>query len=119
MAITLTPLTPKLFGFVVNATTADASGAEVLQAAPGTGKHLEITQISIMCASAITVTIGEGVSGAAVEKAIVGPVSFTSTGAQYAMSFLQPLILTDDKSLSLDASGAGDIAVFASGTIED
>lgn len=115
MAITKNTLTPITSGFGVNATTADASGCEELVAAPASGS-LVLTQVVINTVAAITVTIGESEDAGAVETVIIGPVNFAATaGAPAAYKFDPPIKLTAAKSLTVDASGAGAVQVFAQG----
>lgn len=124
MAITKNAPGRAATGWAVNATTADASGTEELVAAPGTGLSLYLEQVSITCAVAdITITIGTGEAAGAVETVVIGPVATpTQTTAagyipatQYTWKFTQPLKLTAEKSLTVDASAAGAVQVYAEG----
>lgn len=103
--------------FIVNATTADASGTEELKAAPATGKSIYVKHITINSGAGITVTIGEGETKSAVTTALIGPVSFAAnTSMQW--DFYPPMKLTSATSLTVDASGAGAICVFVTGYVE-
>jgi len=117
MAVTLT--TPQVHGagWAVNAITADASGCEVVKAAPGSGYYLVIKHLTLICDANITVTIGEGESSSAVETAIVGPVPFASNGPEMDLVFNPPIQLTENKALTVDASGAGNIVLFVQGEV--
>ena len=75
MAISITTPSPGKFGWIINATSADASGCEELLAAPAAGTAIIIDYLTINSAAAITVTIGEGETGDAVTTALIGPVS--------------------------------------------
>lgn len=113
--------TPQLImhGFCVNADYADASGCEELVATPGVGKSLVLTFLEISCVVAITVTIGTGESGDNVETVVIGPVNFaTTSGSPLVIPFPQGLKLTANKSLTIDASGAGAVQVFAQGYVD-
>lgn len=116
MAIATTTPQPGKFGFLVNATSADASGCEELKAAV-TGKSIYVDHITINSGAAITITIGEGETEGAVTTALIGPVSFAAnTSMQW--DFPYGMRLTAATSLTVDASGAGDICVFVRGRIE-
>lgn len=105
-------------GFSINATSADASGAEELLAAVA-GKSIYLTQLSITCVSAITVTVGEGETASAVTTVLYGPVPFAATApGQVKELFNSPIKLTLATSLVVDASGAGSIHVYAQGYIK-
>jgi len=117
MAITLTTATPGKFGFIVNGVSADASGCEILVAAPGAGIQIVVDSLTINNgANAITITIGQGVNAGAVETALLGPISFAvNTSLQFVFS--SGMWLLANKSLSVDTSGAGAICIFAQGRI--
>lgn len=116
MAVTLTALQPEGRGFAVNAYSADFSGCEVIQAAPGAGLFLVLTHLFIHCVAAITVTVGEGETSSAVDDPIVGPLTFAATsGAPVEMFFNPGIVLTANKALTVDASGAGAAVVVAQG----
>jgi len=116
MAITATSLTSGL-GFAVNATSSDLSGCEELVAATA-GKSIYLEQIYINSASAITVTIGAGETTGAVTAVILGPITFTTTGGQAIFQFTRPIILAAATALTVDASGAGAVQIFAQGQIK-
>lgn len=120
MAISVTTPSPGKFGFIINATSADASGCEELKAAVA-GKSIIIDHLTINSGAAITVTIGEGETAGAVTTALIGPVSFAANQSmQWNFKDFRNggLKLTDATSLTVDASGAGDICVFAWGRVE-
>ena len=113
--------TPQLesHGFCVNADYADASSCEELVATPGAGKSLVLQFLEISCVAAITVTIGSGESTNNVETVIIGPLNFAATsGSPVVMNFPQGLVLTANKSLTIDSSGAGVVQVFAMGYVQ-
>lgn len=114
MAITINNLTPAEAGLALNAVSADASGGETLLAAPGAGKSIYLTQIEISCVAAITVTI---LDAAAV---LLGPFNFAATsGSPVHLTFRgKGVRLTTNHALTLDASGAGAVQVFAEGYIK-
>jgi hypothetical protein len=120
MAITKNDLSPAGAGFGVNASSADASGCEELKAAPGAGKSIYLTQIEVSCVAAITVTIGEGENAGAVTTILFGPFNFAATsGSPVNLSFRDKGIkLTANTSLTVDASGAGAVQVFAEGYVQ-
>jgi hypothetical protein len=59
MAIAVTTPSPGKFGFIINATSADASGCEELKAAPSAGLSIIVDHLTINNgANAISITIG-------------------------------------------------------------
>ena len=104
--------------FIVNATSGDGSGCEELKAAPAAGQSIYITHLTINNgANAISHTIGEGETGAAVTTALIGPIAMAAnTSIQW--DFWPPMKLTAATSLTVDSSGAGAVCVFAQGYIE-
>lgn len=117
MAIDVTSPQAAKSGWVKNATSADASGTEEILAAPGAGSSLVIEYLVISSDAAISVTIGEGETAGAVTTALIGPVTFAA-GQTIAFPFVgraQGIILTANTSLTVDASGAGNICVWVQG----
>lgn len=116
MAITVTSPQAKV-GFIKNAVSADASGTEEIIAAP-TGAAIKIRHLTINNgANAISITIGQGETTGAVTTALIGPIAMAAnTSLQWDFNPL--LELTAETALTVDASGAGAICVFAQGVIE-
>ena len=117
MAIAITTPTPNKFGWILNATSADASGCETLKAAPGAGLSIIVDHLTINSAAAITVTVGQGINAGAVTLALIGPVSF-AVNQSIQWDFPNGMVLAANTVLSIDASGAGAICIFAWGRIE-
>ena len=88
-----------------------------MKAAPGAGLSIIVDHITINSAAAITVTIGQGITGAAVTLALIGPVSFAANQS-IQWDFPAGMVLDANTVLSVDASGAGAICVSAWGRIE-
>ena len=118
MAISITTPSPGKFGWIINATSADASGCEELKAAPAAGTSIYIDHLTVNSGAAITITIGEGETTGAVTTAIVGPVSFAANQSMQWDFLRGGIKLTAATSLTVDASGAGAICIFASGRVE-
>ena len=120
MAITKNDLTPAKAGFAVNGNSADLSGTEELLAAPGAGLSIYLTQIEISCVATITVTIGAGETGGAVTTILLGPFNFAATsGSPINLTFRgKGLKLTANTALTVDASGAGAVQIFAEGYVK-
>lgn len=118
MAITVTTPSPGKAGFILNGVSADASGCEELKAAPATGLSIIVDHLTINNgANAISITIGEGKTGAGVTTALIGPVAMAAnTSIQF--TFPQGMKLTAATALTVDASGAGAICIFAVGRVE-
>jgi hypothetical protein len=117
MAITITTPQPGHSGFIINAQSADASGCEILLAAPAAGLSTFVDHLTINSADALTVTIGQGKSGAAVTTALIGPITMAA-GSSKQWNFPQGMALAAATALTVDASGAGAICVFAYGSIK-
>lgn len=123
MAISVTTPTPSKFGFILNATSADASGCEELKAAPAAGLSIIVDFLCINNgANAISITIGEGETGGAVTTALIGPIAMAANSSiafDFTRGFaVKGMALTPATSLTVDASGAGAICVFAIGRVE-
>jgi len=117
MAITVTNPNPGKAGFFLNATSADASGCEELKAAVA-GKSIIIDHLTINSGAAITITIGEGETGGAVTTTLIGPVSFAQNASMQWDFRNGGMKLTAATALTVDASGAGNICIFAHGRVE-
>jgi hypothetical protein len=118
LAISVTTPVPGKFGWIINATSADASGCEELKAAPAAGLSIIVDFLTINNgANAISITIGSGAGAGAVETALIGPIAMAAnTSLQFMFSY--GMWLTAAKSLTVDASGAGAICIFAQGRIQ-
>ena len=104
--------------FIVNAVSADASGCEELVAAPGAGKSIMVHKLTISSASAITVSIGQGeTTPGSPDTTLLGPVPFAANQC-IQWDFYPAMKLSANKSLVVDASGAGNINVFVEGEIK-
>ena len=118
MAIAVTNPVVGTFGFFLNATSVDASGVEELKAAVA-GKSIYIDHLTISSDAAISISIGEGetVPGT-IDTVWLGPVPF-AINQQMQWNFLNGgMKLTAATALVVEASGAGNINVFASGRVE-
>jgi hypothetical protein len=115
MAIAVTTPTPGKFGWIINATSADASACEELKAAPAAGTSLIVDHLTINNgANAISITIGAGETGGAVTTALIGPIAMAvNTSIQF--TFPYGMVVAATTSLTVDTSGAGEICIFAQG----
>ena len=113
MAITLVSNTVERHGFLVNGTTADLSGCELLVAAV-TGKSIVLERVAVSFGAAITVTIGAGETGGAVTTVLVGPI-FGAANTTVELVFTRPIVLAAATALTADASAAGNVTVIAQG----
>ena len=94
----------------------DASGVVELWRAPTWSSQLSFDPCTIRCSSAVTVTVGTGRDGTAVDTPIIGPVTFTAKNIKpFKIVYKRPIILDANKPLVVDASGAGRVQVYASG----
>ena len=124
MAIVTEELQPAKRGFIVNATSADASvaGGELLleDVIGGTVSQVileshYLTSITIACISAITVRINDD---STTEVVFLGPVPFNTTSSPLTVIFPVPIKVGNLKSLFVTASGAGAICVVIQGYTE-
>ena len=117
MAIAITTPQPGKFGWIINATSPDASGCEELKAAVA-GKSIIVDHLTINNgAGAQSITIGQGKTGAGVTTALIGPVAMAAnTSLQW--DFPSGIVLTAATSLTVDSSSNTALCVFASGRIE-
>ena len=115
MGITITAPQPGRSGWLINGVSADASGCEELKAAPGTSLSIIVDHVTINNgANVLSITIGQGVNAGSVEKALLGPIAMAAnTSLQFWFPF--GMLLDANKSLTVDASGAGAICVFVRG----
>jgi len=115
MAIAVVTLTPMTFGWIISATSADASGCEELLAAPAAGVSIVLDEITINNgAAAISITIGEDAAAGAVVHAVIGPVAMAvNTSLQFMFPY--GILLKSAHALTVDASGAGAICIVARG----
>ncbi len=118
MAINVTTPAPAKAGFFLNATSADASGCEELKAAPAAGTSIVLDHLTVNSGAAITITIGEGKTGAGVTAALLGPITFAA-GQTLQWDFRNGgMKLTAATALTVDAGGAGTVCIFAQGRVE-
>ena len=101
--------------FTVDAVFADASGCETLLAAPGASTYLYIKKLVVTTDANITVTIGDGEDTSAVETIRFGPIPFGTAGGSVTIPIARPVRLTANKAFTVDASGAGNIHIYAEG----
>ena len=118
MAVSINTPQPASFGWIINATSADASGCEELKAAPAAGTSIIIDHITVNNgAGAQSITIGQGKTGAGVTTAILGPVAMAAnTSLQW--NFPSGIVLTAATSLTVDSSSNTALCIFAYGRIE-
>ena len=105
-------------GFIVNGYSADASGTEILRAAPTTAAIL-ISKITINNgSSALSHTISERDDASPqVETTILGPISMAVNSVR-EFEFYPPIRLTAATELVIDASGSGTVCVIVQGREE-
>jgi hypothetical protein len=117
MAIAVTTPGAGKAGWIINATSADASGCEELVAAPAAGVSLYVDQLIINNgANAISITIGAGETGGAVTAALIGPIAMAAnTSLSFDYTRVGGIKVTAATALTVDASGAGAICIHAVG----
>jgi len=106
--------------FIINGVSADASGCEELKAAPAAGLSIIVDRLTINNgANAISITIGEGETTGAVTTALIGPIAMAANSSiQFDFGRSGGMKLTAATSLTVDASGAGAVCIFAQGRVE-
>lgn len=108
----------EISGFILNATSADASGCEELRAAPTSGSII-VSKVTINSTAAISVTIGAGETTGGVTSAIVGPVAMAATSTvSFDFTDIGGMKLPAQTALVVDASGAGNIAIVVTGYVQ-
>lgn len=117
MAIAITTIQPAHFGWMIDATSADVSGCEVLKAAPGAGKYIVVDHITLNSTDAIALSIGEGEVGGNLVTTHIGPLEFTAKETKQWDFGLGGMLLTVNTLLGIDADGAGVICFFAYGRV--
>ena len=100
--------------FCVSVDVDDASGCEAIKAGVAS-TCMAVKKISIICDANITVTIGAGETGGAVTTKILGPIPFTAEGGQVTHEFINPIKIAANTSLTVDASGAGNLGIIVEG----
>lgn len=115
MSIDVTSPKSKI-GFIKSAVSVDATSCEEIHIAVA-NKKIKVRHLTINSGAAIDITIGEGETAGAVTTALLGPISFAAN--QTLQWNFNPLMeLTENTSLTVDASGAGNIYIFAQGIVE-
>ena len=115
MAITVTSPSVKV-GFLANAVSANISACETILAKT-TGKKIKIKHLTINSTAAISIWIGEGAAAGTIDNNLIGPLDFAALQT-IQWDFWPLLELTSDYLLLCDASGAGQVCIFAQGVIE-
>ena len=115
MAITTVTNTSR-GGWIVNAYSADASGCETVLAAVSGKRHI-MECVTVVCGSAIDVTIGDGESSSAVETTRLGPLDMAA-GSSVTIPLPGGLYCTSGKAITIDAEGAGKVCVIIKGRTE-
>ena len=96
--------------WVVNATSANASGGEILRGDPGANLALAVKYLLINCAADDTVAIREDTT------TILGPFTFKVAASPFVIIELdRPIVLTANKELQVLTGGATAVAVLAKG----
>lgn len=99
----------------VDYTSTDVSGCEELLAAVS-GKSHYLEKIIIDCASAITISIGGGETTSALTSTFLGAIPFAATTGQKVYEFPdEALVIGESVALCIDASGAGNVHIWAEG----
>ena len=114
MAISITNPSPAHFGWFLNATSADLSGAEVLKSGVA-GQRICVRHLTISSDAGITITIGQGETHPAVTLALLGPIVFAANQQMQWDFGNGGMLLATAEDLTCDASGAGNVTIFGWG----
>lgn len=111
MAIAVTSPQAATFGFIKNATSADASGGEVILAGVA-GKKIKVRHVTMnnLTAGALDFTLEDEGS------ALIGPVSI-GANSTLQWDFNPMMELTTNKDLEI-TSDSGDVCIFVTGVME-
>lgn len=109
--------------FFVNASIGGSTGSHTIKAAPGTGKYLVVTRLTIVSADKNVVRVGSGEQCGWVQRTIFGPCAFNTeataagykVGNQYILDLKQAIKLPENKALTGDVSATGYTIVTAEG----
>lgn len=95
--------------------SADVSDCENIVAA-AEGKAHYLKKLHIRCASEISISIGSGEDDNAVETIHLGPIPLDAGSGIFLISFgKRGMKCVDNKPLTIDATGAGAVAIYAEG----
>lgn len=118
MSVTVTTPSPGKSGWIINATSADASGQEELKAAV-VGASILVDKLVINNgANAISITIIENdqTGSPVVNTSLIGAVAMAANSSLvFDFSGKGGMLLAENTALAVDASGAGAICIYAEG----
>jgi hypothetical protein len=98
----------------INASSADASSCEEIKASPGVGYSLVVKRVIVYVGAAITVTLGENEAANDVAAVLIGPLG-GAVGLCVMDFTTSPIVMTANKALTIDSSGAGQVCVYVEG----
>lgn len=105
---------PADHGWIVNCRSDDLSGCEELRPAVA-GKSHYLESLYVSAGAAITVSVGEGDNAGALTTPRIGPLYMAANSNSGQLVFARPIKMTAATALTVDASGAGNVTVVASG----
>lgn len=117
MATTVDSNSVAPFGWSVNCRSDDLTGTEELKAAV-TGKSHYVESLYVSSGAAITVTIGAGKNAGALATVLCGPFYLAANTNTGLITFSRPIKLAAATALCVDASGAGNCCIIATGYSE-
>jgi len=107
--------------FLVSGYTTNASFCEELKAAPGENKAIYIVKLVVSAATGtdpgVCVQIGQGENDTNCETILLNYVFSTDGANPIEHIFERPIKLADNKSLTVDCTGSGFVAVTVHGAI--
>lgn len=96
--------------FSVNVSSADVSAQVEVKAAPGAGKHIYITHVTIQSADADAHPYLQDANAT-----LLGPLYTTVEGTSFNRDFPWPIRLTANQALNVNAAAAGNVWVYVEG----
>lgn len=102
--------------FTINSRVTSAS-AEIIKAAPGTGRFIRLKEINISSSAAGTVTIESRASATATVTPLIGPISMNSSNTLYSDKFIYGIRLPENEELTARSSASALVNIFTSGTV--
>lgn len=114
-AVTLTNDNVYPKGFLVSATSADWTDAEIIKAAV-TGKSIYVESAYISSGVSTFFTLGAGDANSGVTTELLGPI-FTNAG-NVSLDFKRPIVVSSATDLVLDANNSGNATIIVQGFIK-
>ena len=119
MTVTNQNLQLEAAGWAVNSSVTSTS-AEIVKAAPGSGKFIHLKELGIYTSARGTVTVQSRLASSATATltTIAGPISFGSSNFDYSQKYIRAIRLPENEELLVSTAPSSLVNVFASGEIK-